>query len=205
MQSPITFSTILTLVRLIFSPLLLPVLIVYFLPLTIFWINGVLAILFLLFSLTDFFDGYLARRYAQVTSLGRILDPIADKFLTVSVIIALLAIGKMFFIWAFILIGREIFVLSLRQLALEYQLAIPVSWWGKIKTVLQICYLTILILNPYHSLAQASFTAWVGDLHTAPIWMLVELLCAVLAVGLTLISALQYYHSFVFQYLSRSR
>lgn len=205
MQSPITFSTILTLVRLIFSPLLLPVLIVYFLPLTIFWINGVLAILFLLFSLTDFFDGYLARRYAQVTSLGRILDPIADKFLTVSVIIALLAIGKMFFIWAFILIGREIFVLSLRQLALEYQFSIPVSLLGKTKTVFQIAYLFLLIGNPYHSLVQGNLAAWIQDLSNAPLWNLTELIFAILAIGLSVVSALNYYHSFVLQYVSRNK
>lgn len=205
MQSPITFSTVLTLVRLVLSPILFPVLIVYGLPFNSILINAFLAALFLLFSATDFLDGYLARRYSQVTTLGRILDPIADKFLTCSVIIALLAIGKIFFLWALILIGREIFVLSIRQLALEYQLSIPVSLMGKTKTVLQILYLTILILNPYHSLVQASMSAWVADLYLSPIWNLTELSFAALAIGLTVISAQQYYSSFVLQYLSRTR
>lgn len=203
MQSPITASTILTLIRLVLSPLLLPLLIVYLLPLNLPWLNAVLAVLFLLFSVTDFFDGYLARRYSQVTNLGRILDPIADKFLICSVVIALLAIGKIFFLWALILIGREIFVPSLRQLALEYQLDLPVSFLGKIKTLCQIGYLTLLILNPYHSLSQGNLLVWISDLSSAPVWTLAELVCAILAIGLTVISALQYYHSFVFQYAAR--
>src|SRR5690606_3086491 len=134
---PISFPLFLTLIRLILSPIILPFLFVYLLPLNYVLINIFLAIVFILFSLTDFFDGYIARKYHQESSLGRLLDPIADKFLIFSVLISLLAAGKIFFYWVIILIGREIFIMGLRQLALEYAITIPVSWAGKVKTAIQ--------------------------------------------------------------------
>ncbi|HXW86099.1 MAG TPA: CDP-diacylglycerol--glycerol-3-phosphate 3-phosphatidyltransferase [Candidatus Bathyarchaeia archaeon] len=140
---------VVTLVRLIGSPILLPLLFVYLLPLNIFFLNLVLAALFLVLSSTDFLDGYLARKYDQVTSLGRMLDPIADKFLVYAALVALLAAGKLSFLWVIVLMGREFFVMGLRQVALEYQCSIPVSFWSKIKTVLQVVSLTVVILNPY--------------------------------------------------------
>src|SRR5947199_10698456 len=101
------FTTIpnkLTLIRLIGSPLLLPVLLVYFLPFNNFLINTLLAFIFLLFGATDFFDGYLARKYRLESTIGKVLDPIADKFLIYCTLIGLLAAGKIGFYWVIILI-----------------------------------------------------------------------------------------------------
>lgn len=196
----INVPNVLTLIRLVLSPIMLPVLLVYLLPLNIFWINSLLAILFALFSITDFFDGYLARRYAQVSSFGRFLDPIADKFLIFSTLVALLAVHKIFFVWVLILIGREFFVLGLRQMALENNLSIHVSWFGKIKTVLQVLYLTVLILNPYHSFSGSGLSRLVQDMYHAPGWTALETLLMVAAVAMTIISAERYYHAFVAQY-----
>jgi CDP-diacylglycerol--glycerol-3-phosphate 3-phosphatidyltransferase len=108
---------LLTLSRLILSPLLLPVLLVYLLPFNNIFINSFLGFLFFLFSITDFFDGYFARRYKQETQVGKLLDPIADKFLLYSTLIGLLAADKIFFYWVIIIIGREFFVMGLRQIA----------------------------------------------------------------------------------------
>ncbi len=179
---------------------MLPVLLVYLLPLNVFWINAVLAGLFGLFSITDFFDGYLARRYAQVSSFGRFLDPIADKFLIFSTLVALLAINKIFFVWVLILIGREFFVLGLRQMALENNLSIHVSWFGKIKTLFQVLYLTVLILNPYHTFARTGLSRFMHDLYNAPGWTSLETLLMIAAVSMTIISAERYYHAFVVRY-----
>lgn len=195
----------LTLIRLVVSPIVLPVLLVYLLPFNIFWINGLLALLFLLFSITDFFDGYLARRYSQVSSFGRFLDPIADKFLIFSTLVALLAVHKIFFIWVLILIGREFFVLGLRQMALENNFSIHVSWFGKVKTLIQVLYITVLILNPYHSLEKSGLSRCIQDMYNAPGWTSLETLLMFITIAMTILSAERYYHAFVYQYIKQKR
>jgi CDP-diacylglycerol--glycerol-3-phosphate 3-phosphatidyltransferase len=141
----LTFPNILTLVRLIISPIVIPFLMVYLLPFNIFFINFSLAILFLLFGLTDFFDGYYARKWGQVTQLGAMLDPIADKFLLCATLISLIAAQKIYFYWVIILIGREFFVMGLRYIASERRIDLPVSWLAKIKTGVEIFYIAFVI------------------------------------------------------------
>lgn len=182
--------TFLTLVRLVVSPLTLPILLVYLLPLQVMWINCALAILFVFFSLTDFFDGFLARRYCQVTSVGSLLDPIADKFLVYSTLIALLVLDKIYFYWVIILIGREFFVMGLRNIALEIGISVTVSWFGKIKTAIQMIFLTIVIVNPYQSLGLLGALGWNG----------VELLLLVLTLIFSVWSAYTYYLAFIKQF-----
>lgn len=187
MQS-INIPTFLTLIRLIFSPLFLPLLIVYLLPYNIVWVNGIIAALFVLLSMTDFFDGYLARRYNQVTILGRVLDPLADKFLTYSALIGLLAAGKIYFYWVVALIGREMFVMGIRHVALEHNFSVPVSILGKLKTMLQMITITVIIINPYY------YHAGIFNY-----WNSVELGLLVVTTILSLVSAQHYYNSFMVQ------
>ena len=80
--------TLLTLARLILSPVILPGLLVVLLPFNLLPINMVLAAIFAAFGLTDYFDGYFARKHDQVTPLGRLLDPVADKLLVTSTLVA---------------------------------------------------------------------------------------------------------------------
>lgn len=196
----INVPNLLTIIRLVLSPIMLPFLLVYLLPFNHFWLNFVLAILFCLFSITDFLDGFLARRYGQVSSFGRFLDPIADKFLVFSSLIALLTIGKIYFVIVLIFIGREFFVLSLRQLALENNFSVHVSWLGKLKTFFQLAYITILILNPNHAIGNAGVPFVFAEFRVAPTWFLIEISLMIGAVLLTLISARDYYLSFVSSY-----
>jgi len=177
---------ILTFVRLIGSPLILPFFLVYLLPYNVMWLNYSLATLFFLFGLTDFFDGYLARKYQQVTPIGAMLDHVADKFLLYSTLIALVVAHKLYFLWAIIWIGREFFVMTLRQIALENNFSITVSSYGKLKTALQIGCLTFIIANPYHMLGISAFY-WNGT----------ELLLLLLATALSLISARNYFSAFM--------
>lgn len=128
---------------------MLPMVFAYLLPLNSFFINILLAILFILFGGTDFLDGYLARKRDQASALGSILDPIADKFLIYSALIGVMAAGKIYFYWVIILIGREFFIMGIRQLAAERNFSIPVSFWSKIKTFLQMVLLVYVIINPY--------------------------------------------------------
>lgn len=186
----ITLPTMLTLVRMILSPLVLPILLVLFLPFDFLWLNSLLALLFVIFSLTDFFDGFLARRYNLESSLGSMLDPIADKFLFYSVLVGLLAAHKIFFYWVIILIGRELFMMSLRQMALEYTFSIPVSFLGKIKTAVQMVCLTFIILNPAHK----------QGLFEAPRWNVTETVLLFVTISLSVWSAYRYYQQFVALY-----
>ena len=199
----LSFATLLTLIRLILSPLMLPVLIVYLAPYNNIRINVGLAVLFTLFSLTDFFDGYFARKYKQVTLLGKVLDPIADKCLVYSVLIALLAINKIFFVWVIILVGRDFFMMGLRQVALEHGFSVSVSWLGKIKTAVQFLFLIVLLLNPYHSLTTGGPSDWVADFWRAPRWMAVEAFLLLVTLVLALWSMINYYRIFVKYFLSK--
>ncbi len=178
------FPLILTLIRLVVAPLVLPILIVTLLPYNIFVINFFLALLFVFFGITDFLDGYLARKYGQETSLGRLLDPIADKFLVFSTLVSLLAIGKIYFYWVIIIIGREFFVMGLREVALTHGFTIPVGMSGKIKTITQFIFLTILILSPHLYFSNATF------------WRDCELLLLAATLVTTLYSAFVYYQDF---------
>ena len=183
----INFPTFLTLFRLIFSPLVLPFLLIYLLPLNIPTITISLGIIVILFALTDFFDGYFARRYGQVTSLGKILDPIADKFLIYSTLIALVALHRIYFLWAIIIIGREFFVMGLREVALAHGFSVPVTWMGKLKTVLQLVMITIIIMNPY-----------------TPYTNCAEAISIVSALLVTILSAVFYYQEFMWQWKSNT-
>lgn len=178
--------TLLTLTRLIVSPLILPILFVYLLPFNNFLINSLLAGLFALLSLTDFFDGYLARKFQQETKVGRVLDPLADKFLTSSALIALLGAGKIYFYWVVLLIGRELFVMGLRHVALEHNFSVRVSTFGKIKTAVQMITILFIILNPYQSLG---LHAWR--------WNLSELALILITLWMSLYSAKLYFNEFM--------
>lgn len=148
----LNFSILLTLLRLISSITILPFLLIWFLPTNSFNINLMLSIFFILLGLTDFFDGFFARKYNQETLLGGLLDPIADKFLLFSTLITLLSVGKIYFYIPIIFISREFFIMGLRQVALTHGFEISVIQSAKFKTLMQFCYLTCVILNNYQSL-----------------------------------------------------
>lgn len=174
----ITFPTYLTLIRLFGAPILVPFFIVRYVPFDNFVINICIATLFLAFAFTDFLDGFFARKYCQQTQLGATLDHVADKFLTFSVYVALVAVGKMEYFWAISLIGREFFVMGLREIALENQMQIHVSSWGKLKTCVHIFFIAWMIVMPLET--QSYF------------WTSIEFLCLVLSIVLSWGSAIDY-------------
>jgi len=105
------------------------------------------AVLFSVASITDFLDGYIARKTGQITKFGIILDPIADKFLVISALILLVELGSLNAIVAIIIIIREFLVTALRVAALTKKIVIPAEKGGKIKTTLQIFAIIFLILK----------------------------------------------------------
>jgi CDP-diacylglycerol---glycerol-3-phosphate 3-phosphatidyltransferase len=142
---------LLTLSRLLISLLILPIFLVWLLPINNEVFNYILAGCFIALALTDLFDGYLARKFHVESELGIILDPIADKFLVYATLIGLLAAGKINYYWVILLIGREFFVMGLRLIALSKGTKVPVSKIAKVKTTLQMLMLTYIIWNPYQS------------------------------------------------------
>lgn len=117
-----------------------------------FYINSPLArtlgaLLFVLASITDFFDGYIARKYNLVTSFGKMLDPIADKLLVGCVIIMLLKKSDVDEIPCLLILAREFLVSGLREFLALVKVSVPVSTLAKTKTFLQMFALSILVLG----------------------------------------------------------
>lgn len=98
-------------------------------------------------SITDFFDGYIARKRNIITVFGSFLDPIADKFLTVSSLIMLGSMGKIPAVIVIILVLREMFMTSLRLLASNEGISIPVGMMGKWKTATQMVGIPMIMYN----------------------------------------------------------
>ena len=144
----ITFSTALSLFRLSFS-FIFSLMLYYLLPLNYQVVSKAMAVLFFFTSMTDYFDGYLARKWKQETELGRVLDPLADKVFVTAPLVVFVAINKMYFYWAVVLITRELLVSALRESAMECGITLPVSWWGKWKSTFQYSYIFLAIGAPW--------------------------------------------------------
>ncbi|MDO4297649.1 MAG: CDP-diacylglycerol--glycerol-3-phosphate 3-phosphatidyltransferase [Lachnospiraceae bacterium] len=105
------------------------------------------ALLFILASITDWLDGYLARRDHLVTDFGKFMDPIADKLLVCSALICLVE-KQMLAGWiVIIIIGREFIISGFRLVASDKGVVIAASYWGKFKTVSQMLMVILMILD----------------------------------------------------------
>ena len=111
--------------------------------------NLVATILFILASLTDWLDGWLARRLGQQTELGAFLDPVADKLLVCVALVMLLDLGRINAGIAIIIIGREITISALREwmASIGARKSVAVNWMGKVKTAVQMLAIPMLL---YH-------------------------------------------------------
>ena len=104
------------------------------------------AIVFSIASITDFLDGYFARRSGQVTKFGIILDPLADKFLVISALVVLVDMARLSAWMAIVIIVREFLITGLRVVALSKDIIIPAEMGGKLKIGAQITAILCLIL-----------------------------------------------------------
>lgn len=164
----------LTLARIFLVPIVVAVLLTK--EIRTFW--G--ASLFLVTALTDLLDGYLARRRKQVTTLGRLLDPIADKLLISSALISLVQLRMVPAWMAVIIIGREFAVSGLRSIAAHEGFSIHVSKLGKGKMVTQVAAVVGIILGERYG-------GWVESTATVLLWAVVIL---------ALVSMIQYFREF---------
>jgi len=141
-----TIPNILTVFRIALIPVLM---LVYYLPFA--WVNVAVTALFGLAALTDWFDGYLARKLGQVSPFGAFLDPVADKLIVAVVLVLLVQSNPAwwFVVPAAVIIGREIAVSALREWMAEIgeRAQVAVSIIGKIKTTVQMLALLLLL---YH-------------------------------------------------------
>ena len=105
--------------------------------------------IFIIASLTDLFDGLLARRMGLVSNFGKFLDPIADKLLVIGGFAALVELGRVTSFVLMIIVAREFLVTGIRLLAAERGVVIAASWFGKIKAVVQMLSLIFLLIEPF--------------------------------------------------------
>jgi len=120
------------------------------------------AIVFIVAAVTDMLDGYLARRNGQVTTLGKLLDPIADKLLVLSALILLLNIDRVSALVAILIVAREVAVTGIRAIAAGEGMVIAAETTGKYKMALQVVAIVMLIL-------EGTFFSDLGNLHLAGI------------------------------------
>jgi CDP-diacylglycerol--glycerol-3-phosphate 3-phosphatidyltransferase len=165
----LNLPNVLTLLRI----LLVPVLVVALLDETA---NGDLlaAIVFALASATDAMDGYLARTRNDITTFGKLMDPIADKLLIISALVALVSLHRLAAWVAMVIIARELTVTVTRMQATQQGVVIAANLWGKAKTIVQVAAIFALIV------AGRPTPAWVDALVYG-------------AVAITIVSGIDYF------------
>jgi len=171
------------------SRIVLAVVLVYLLEMSSPTGNILAAIVFAIASITDFYDGYLAKKNGLVSDFGKIMDPIADKVLLLSTLAVLAHIGMIAW-WIFIVIAiREIFVTVSRLLAMRQGKVLAAERAGKIKTVVQIIAVSSILL--YMVAQQSEYSSWFSQVQHP--WHLINQGILLLAVILTIYSGVEYF------------
>ena len=130
-------------------------------------------VLFIIASLTDLFDGKIARKYNMVTNFGKFMDPLADKLLVCSALICLIELGQLAAWVVIVIISREFIISGFRLVAADNGVVISASYWGKFKTTFQMIAVILLIFD-------------------IPALRMVANITVVIAVALTIISLVDY-------------
>jgi len=138
------------------------------------WLDFFAALVFVLASVTDFFDGYIARKCNQITTLGKIIDPLADKMLTLAAFLGLVVLGRADVIAIFLILSREFFITGLRVMIVSEGRDVSASWMGKVKTVAQMFAIGFLTMD------------WPGGIYL--LWI---------AVAITLYSGYEYIRDYI--------
>jgi len=169
----------LTMFRIFLIPVFLVFLLCNSIPIDIQIRRYIAAAIFIIASTTDMLDGYIARKYNLITNFGKFMDPLADKLLVCSAMIALIdmpdAVVALPSWVVIIIIGREFMITGFRTIAVEKKIVIAAGFWGKLKTIFQMIMIIALLINIRNS-----------------IFTFVSLFLIVVSVILTIISALDY-------------
>lgn len=105
------------------------------------------AVVFIFASATDALDGHIARKYNLITNFGKIMDPLADKLLVTAALLGLVQLGHLAFWMVFIILARELLIVSLRAVAASQGIVIAASKWGKLKTISQMVAVILMLLG----------------------------------------------------------
>lgn len=180
----------LTLIRIILVPIFLIFIAAKHIP----YGSTIATAIFILASLTDKLDGYIARSRNQITNFGKFMDPLADKLLVTAALISLVEL-QIVPAWAsVIIIAREFAVSGLRSIAASQGRVIAASWWGKIKTVIQIIAIILLLLK-----VNVNDFKYIMDLvNNSQFWSqffnIVPSIMLMVAVVITLVSGIVYFN-----------
>ena len=131
--------------------------------------------IFVVASVTDWFDGKLARKYNLVTNFGKFMDPLADKLLVCSAMICLIPLGKLTAWFVIVIIAREFIISGFRLVASDNGVVIAASYWGKFKTAFQMITIIMLVLN-----------------LNVPFMNIINTILIYISLGLTVISLIDY-------------
>ena len=124
--------------------------------------NLIALVIFVAASLTDSLDGYLARKHNLVTNFGKFMDPLADKLLVCSALLCLMELDRIPAWMVLIIIAREFIISGFRLVASDVGIVIAASYWGKIKTIVQVIMIIALLIEfPY-----AMVIAWAAVILT---------------------------------------
>ncbi len=142
----LTIPTLMTWTRIVAIPLIVGV---FYLPLEPVTRNLIATVMFVVFALTDWLDGYLARKLNQISSFGAFLDPVADKFLVCASLLVLVHLGRADVFVALIIIGREIAISALREWMAQIgaSRSVAVHMLGKVKTTVQMVAIPFLLFD----------------------------------------------------------
>ena len=142
----LTIPTLMTWARIVAIPLIVGV---FYLPLEPASRNLIATVMFVAFALTDWLDGYLARKLNQTSAFGAFLDPVADKFLVCACVLVLVHLGRADVFVALIIIGREIAISALREWMAQIGAArsVAVHMIGKLKTTAQMVAIPFLLFD----------------------------------------------------------
>lgn len=170
----------LTISRMILTPIFLAIFLVNFK-----FHYAIALVLFIIASLTDLFDGKIARRNNIVTNFGKFADPLADKMLTTSAILGFVAIGYCNIWILFIILFREFAISAMRLVAASDGVVIPANMWGKVKTTIQMVASIVIML-----MLTIAFDFGVSALET-PLVIVANILLWLMAIA-TAISGIVY-------------
>ena len=185
-RSNINIPNTLTLVRIILAPVLFIVL----LKAPGKFLSFIAALVFALASLTDFLDGYFARRLNLVTALGQFLDPLADKLLVGVALIMMIQLERVAPWIVALIVGREILVISLRVVATREQIVIETTNIAKYKTGFQIAAVIGLLMHYGYRIGSGP-ASFMLDFHAIGTWLLY------IALVITLWSGADYFYKFI--------
>ena len=149
--------------------------------------------IFILASLTDKLDGYIARSRNQITNFGKFMDPLADKLLVTAALISLVELQVVPGWAAVVIIAREFAVSGLRSIAASQGRVIAASWWGKIKTVIQIIAIILLLLKVNIHDAKLLKIFVIDNHYLKEFFRIVPTIMLMVAVVITLISGYDYF------------